>query len=798
MPERRFIIFIVLSVVILVGNAWVQSLLRGNKPPQPAGQNVAADQKAPDQKAPDQKAGDQKAPDAAPARQPSADTPPAGPAQPAAAVAAVPEAKPQWFTLGSADPTENNPYRLLATLTNEGAAVERIEISSAKFRDLEDRDGYLGHLAVETADSGLKVNVVGPGTPAAVAGLKPGDILTGIHGAELGERPLTDPESLVAALHKTRDNETVELKFQRDGQPQTASVKLGRRPLEVVRPEADTKPLDVVGDAKHDPYSFLFTLLRIDNDQLTIKDEEKKDPPDINASLANLDTELPGVQLRTARWEGKQVDADTIEFSRALPQFGLEIVKRYHIARADDRGGYNLTFDVEIRNAGQAPRTIAYQLDGPTGLPTEGWWYNSRVSREWGAPGVRDVAFMLQGKDPALITPMQLGAGNLQPPFRTEEPNQLLIYAGVDAQYFASALLPVPLQGREKWLEQIRGILVGKLPGDQRFHRLGNVTCRLVSVATKLDPGGPPLHHTYTIFAGPKQPALLAQYGDEHGNLGELIYYGWPIWALFARPMSKILHFFYGVVGNYGIAIILLTVLVRGCMFPLSRKQALGAQKMQELKPEMDRINEKYKGKPEDRTRAMQELWRKHNYNPFSGCFVLFLQLPILIGLYRSLMIDVELRQAPLLGKSIAWCSNLAAPDMLAHWKDWAFMPQFITAYKGFGSLGPYLNILPLFTVALFLWQQKMFMPPATDEQTRTQQKMMKYMSVLIGYMFYTVPSGLCIYFITSSLWGIAERKLLPKTAAAGSGGTSVATTKSGSSGGNGSARRDRKRQPGK
>ena len=193
---------------------------------------------------------------------------------------------------------------------------------------------------------------------------------------------------------------------------------------------------------------------------------------------------------------------------------------------------------------------------------------------------------------------------------------------------------------------------------------------------------------------------------------------------------------------------------------------------MQELKPEMDRINEKFKGKPEEKTRAMQELWRKHNYNPMSGCMVAFLQLPIFIGLYRALMINVELRQAPLLGEGIRWCSNLAAPDMLFHWRDWSFMPTFLTAYSGFMSLGPYLNILPLFTVGLFILQQQMFMPPATDDQTRMQQKMMKYMMVFIGYMFYTVPSGLCLYIISSSLWGIAEKQLLPKPTAKPAEGT--------------------------
>ena len=179
--------------------------------------------------------------------------------------------------------------------------------------------------------------------------------------------------------------------------------------------------------------------------------------------------------------------------------------------------------------------------------------------------------------------------------------------------------------------------------------------------------------------------------------------------------MTETLHFFYRVVWNYGIAIILLTVLVRLCMFPLSRKQALGAQKMQELQPEIKRIQEKYKKDVEGRTRAQQELFRKHNYNPLSGCLVLFIQLPIFIGLYRSLQVDIELREAPLIAQAIRWCSNLAAPDMLFDWHWW--MPDSFNAGQGMFYLGPYFNLLPILTIGLFIWQQKMFMPPPADEQ---------------------------------------------------------------------------------
>ncbi len=190
-------------------------------------------------------------------------------------------------------------------------------------------------------------------------------------------------------------------------------------------------------------------------------------------------------------------------------------------------------------------------------------------------------------------------------------------------------------------------------------------------------------------------------------------------------------------------------------------------------------------------------MFREHNYHPLGGCLLAFVQLPIFVGLYRSLSVDVALRQAPLFSEQIRWASNLAAPDMFWNWT--GMMPQFITQGSGFLVLGPYLNILPLVTIVLFIWQQKMFMPPPADEQAALQQKMMRYMMVFMGVLFFKVASGLCLYFIASSMWGIAERKVLPKAATpvgAGGDGNTLTTASLGSSG-NGAAAR-KKRQKGR
>jgi len=789
--QRRFVLFVVLAVAIIIGNLWIQSLIAPKpQPGQPAQQQVAGNAA---------KKGEKEAGGNQEAEKPGEGQKPGEPA-PQEAVEEEPEPPAQRFTLGSAGPSQNK-YRLGVTLTNEGAAVERIELASPRYRDMEDRSGYLGHLALENgAQGGAKVNVVVPGTPAEEAGLQVGDIVTAI-----GEKQVADAEAVGEILATTEPGQKVTVTIDRGRANQNLSVTLGRRPLEVVRPETFTakmeapRALDVVAGNPHDPFSFLLTLAEVDGNKLPVESE--------------LSAELKGVKLRDARWSGIQ-NGDTVEFTKKLPKLGLEIVKRYTIAAVapdkPDAPAYHLTLDVEVRNIGSQARKVAYQLDGPTGLPIEGWWYATRISRQWSGAGIRDTALLLRDRDPALFSPMQIATGKLDPPYRKEEPDTLMAYAGVDAQYFASALLPVPQKDRPLWLAQIKPILVGHMPDDPKFKTLGNVSCRLVSVTKTLEPGegdkpGGAISHSYTVFAGPKLSNLLAQYplsGDPVNNLGELIYYGWPIWAAVARLMTQILHFFYTIVGNYGIAIVLLTVLVRGCMFPISRKQALGAQKMQELKPEMDRINEKYKSKPEEKTRAMQELWRKHNYNPMSGCLLAFLQLPVFFGLWRAMMINVELRGAPLFGEAIRWCSNLAAPDMLAYWRDWPFIPSFITAYRGFMSLGPWLNVLPFFTISLFILQQQMFMPPATDDQTRMQQKMMKYMLVLICYAYYTVPSGLCLYIIVSSLWGIAEKKLLPKTikpaATAANGPSGLAKLFSSAENGSAAAKRARRKQRGR
>ena len=748
--DRRTISFIAISLAAILAGQALQAWLA---PQRPQDKRPAVEQQA----------GEAAADGPAAERTASA----AGPAKPAARELAVDSAVaapvPRLHrTLGSLDPAD--PARMLVTLTSRGAAVERIELSSEQFHDQDDRSGYLGHLAATTVPEGCRIGVVGPGTPAARAGLAVGDVLVRVAGS-----PTADVRSLVDILRKAKPGQTVAIEAVRDGRPLAVEARLDRRPLEVVRPEFAGEPVaDADGD-RHDPLSFALAL--------ESRDDRRR---------GEDGSEIAGHDLAEFDWETEATAAGGVRFTRRLPG-GLVVTKEYRLVPAAAGGddGYRLGLTVSLAAAADAAgeTRVAYALDGPTGLPTEGWWYAQRVGRDWSSLAVRDVAMRFAETPTTLVSGLKIADQALSHPASTVRDGKPLSFAGVDALYFASALIPAADGPEAPALAEVRPIVVGK-PLAAARKKLVDVTPRLVSKEIPLAPGATATHR-YEIFAGPKRPELLRQFGAPAATMDDLVYYGWFGWV--ARILIAILHGIHSVIGNYGIAILLLTVMVRGAMFPLSRRQAISSQKMQALQPEMKALAEKYANDAEKRTRATQELWRKHGVNPVSGCLPIFIQIPIFMGLYRSLATDVELRQAPLFSSAIRWCSNLAAPDMLWDWSK--LLPPFLSAPEAW--LGPYLNLFPVVTIGLMLWQQKLFMPPAVDEQQKVQQQVMNYMMWFMALMFFKVPCGLCLYFIASSLWGIAERLWMPKTlpaaAAAAAGGRTIdvpsAAVKSGSNG---------------
>lgn len=470
------------------------------------------------------------------------------------------------------------------------------------------------------------------------------------------------------------------------------------------------------------------------------------DKQTLQSDVAAIDAQLAPYKksLRNVVWEVVRHDDHSAEFRYPSPDGTLEVRKTYKLNQGDPKNrdgdyiGYLLDVTVEIRNLGQQPQKVQYVLQGPVGLPLENA-ANTRTFIDIKVGTADDPADPVQYTAHEFVKQREdaIAKNDFNVISAWRDP---LAYVGVDVQYFAALLFPQDPQNAGGRPEPTFAVVKPDLVGDvnAQHPERTDISLRLESREIALDSGAAQ-QDSFRLFLGPKRPELLTPL-----NARGVITFGW--FSFVAVGMVYALNFFHEVFRlPYGLAIVLLTVIVRACMFPITRKQAVGAKKMKELQPKLQELKTKYAKEPEKFWQAQRELFRKHNYSPLSGCLPLVLQLPIFIGLYSALSFDVDLRMAPFL-----WIDNLAAPDQLF----------------SFGRELPLLrwthfNLLPFITIALWIAQQKIMMPPPATEEQALQYKVMNYMMIFIGYMIYPVPAGLCVYFITSTLWGISERKLI-------------------------------------
>ena len=683
-------------------------------------------------------------------------------------------AEPGWVSLGSMDPQSN--YRMLITFTNQGAAPCRIELNTPQYRDVQELSGYLGQIVAEQslADNegdGVNVQVIGLGTPAHKFGLQVNDkiVQISLKNRNTGKQESIGVKAFIDlrnALLNTKPNDFIDLTVIRNGNRIEQGIQLGQYPMDVIRPETVPKNYDdyrLMGglrgvDEQSDQLSFLATLQQIDEHQLDLPASQQISNSALRGMIPpdpTLNLELENVRLRKERWEIVSATESEVVFRRTVSPWSLEVFKTYRLQKRNEAdpkykvgAGYELTLNITVKNLDEKPHKVAYQLDGPTGLPLEGGWYAMKMGPEWGTYGNRDLVVHLQGNKSRTFSNNVIHPDKVDRPWIDVTPE----YIGVDSLFFQCTLKPATT---ETWHRKVFPIRVGIKNTD--WIRLTDVSFRLWSKASELQPNEK-VDHTYTIFAGPKDTTVLAEYG-----LGETISYGWFWFA--SIPLLGVLHFFNSLGMSYAMAIIALTICVRLLLFPLSIKQAVGAIKMSQIQPELKALAEKYKDDLQARSRAQSELFKKHGYHPLSGCLPIFIQLPIFIGLYKALSIDAGLYGTPLFSSSIRWCSDLSAPDKLVDWSgfwNWLGWTSFNTG-QGPLALGPYFNLLPMLTIVLFLVQMIFTMPPPTDEQSRMQRKMMQFMMGFMGLLFFKVPSGLCLYFIISTTWGLVERRFIPK-----------------------------------
>jgi YidC/Oxa1 family membrane protein insertase len=210
---------------------------------------------------------------------------------------------------------------------------------------------------------------------------------------------------------------------------------------------------------------------------------------------------------------------------------------------------------------------------------------------------------------------------------------------------------------------------------------------------------------------------------------------------------------------DWGLSIIALVCLVRVCLHPIMKRSQANMMKMGKMGPEIERLKKKYGDDKDAMSKAQMELMKEQGFTPILGCLPLFLQMPIFIALWSSLQSTFELRQAPFLyffHTHFTWVRDLAMPDHLIYFPNHPVSFFFIH----FDAL----NVLPLLVAVVSFINQKVTpKPPATTPEAQQQQKMMQWMTLIFPLMFYNLPSGLNLYYVTSTSLGILEGKIIRK-----------------------------------
>ena len=386
---------------------------------------------------------------------------------------------------------------------------------------------------------------------------------------------------------------------------------------------------------------------------------------------------------------------------RARDPEGVEIHQTYRL-KPD---GYAMDLEVGVRDVPVGSRITEYSL----------------TARSWPLAHEHDQLDEERSLRATSLVGANLhreGAGGLRKAPKTFEGNAA--WAAVQTRYFTGAVAITRGTARST----VAALETRTVTAAERA-RLGQESKPVQDLVTNTLvvslPGESDPPNQFLIYFGPNEYFQLSRLG--HGLEG-LVDLGWSWIRPFSKLLLQLLLWLYGVIHNYGIAIIVLATLVRVLLHPLSMMSIKSMREMQKVQPEIERIREKYKNDAQAVNTAMMALYKEHKINPAGGCLPMLVQMPLFIALYSVLFNAIELRQAPF----VAWVNDLSAPDTLLH-------------VSGFP-----LRLMPVLMALSGLLQQRL---TPTDPR---QASSMYLMNVLMLVFFYNLPSGLVLYWTVMNL----------------------------------------------
>jgi len=276
-----------------------------------------------------------------------------------------------------------------------------------------------------------------------------------------------------------------------------------------------------------------------------------------------------------------------------------------------------------------------------------------------------------------------------------------------------------------------------------KFINKGNLSAGMKSPTFTLSPNSETTQQ-YLFYLGPLETHRIKAIGMD---LEEAVNYG--IFDGISKVLLNTLRFFHRILRNWGLAIIVLTILINFLLYPLTRKSYKSMKAMQELQPHIDKLRGMHKDNPQKLNKELMQLYKTYNVNPLGGCLPLLLQMPIFISLYHALMRSIELK-----GANFLWIKDLSKPD--------AVKLPFNLPF-----LGDSINILPILMMIAMIFQQKLSSPHKSaemSEQQKQQQNMMLMMPIIFVVIFYTLPSGLVLYWFVNTLLMMMHQYMIKRS----------------------------------
>jgi YidC/Oxa1 family membrane protein insertase len=378
---------------------------------------------------------------------------------------------------------------------------------------------------------------------------------------------------------------------------------------------------------------------------------------------------------------------------------GTTITKQFFLGNA-----YELTGSVQVqRGAGQAPNPQGIELVIGTATQVQPHEDPSFLGTDWVASGKfvhRDHKKATKSAGVELVSP---------------------VWGAVKSQFFAMILTPSTNAAGVRYEAHSFPVpegwnVKGPLPG---------VKAALV-MPPHTEAAGAVEKHEFTYYAGPKEYKRLTQLGK---GQEEVMQFG--MFSIISVLLLQSMNFFHNIIPNYGIAIIIITILIKIIFWPIQAKSMKAMKEMQKVQPLMAKLKDKYKDDAQKLNAEMMKLYKEHKVNPFAGCLPMLVQIPVFIALFSMLRSAIELRGAPFL-----WIADMSQPD---------------TIFRLFGLP---VNPLPLAMVASMVWQQKIT-PTTADPQ---QAKIMMMMPIIMLLFFYNASAGLALYWTVQQLLSIAQQ----------------------------------------